>query len=188
VRYRFTRPTARGDAASGARPRRAGVATVVLVAAVTAGCGGGDGAVTPADPGTTPSSPAPASSLSPTDPSAYAAEIIAETDRARAAAGLPALTGSDCAQAAALPRAEALVGRPDLEHAPMDAVLTACAPRTTAAENLSRAAATPAQIVDAWLGSYGHRENLLDPQLTDVGVACVRDDDAMLCAQIFLGP
>jgi uncharacterized protein YkwD len=70
----------------------------------------------------------------------------------------------------------------------MDPVLAACAPSTSAAENLSRAAATPAEIVEAWLGSYGHRQNLLDPTLTDTGVACVRDDDAMLCSQIFLGP
>jgi uncharacterized protein YkwD len=101
---------------------------------------------------------------------------------------VPALTASACAEGAAVPRAQALVGAAGLEHAPMDDVLARCAPSTTAAENLSRAAATPAEVVDAWLGSYGHRENLLSPTLTDVGVACVRDDAAMLCSQVFLGP
>jgi uncharacterized protein YkwD len=209
MRYRSDRPASPGEAGrrgparhgrpagsglvavgpSGRRSRRAAVATLALVAAITAGCGGGaDHATTSTDSRATTTVPAPAGTLSPTDPVAYAAEIVEETNRARADEGLQALTGSACAEAAALPRAEALVGRPDLEHAPMEPVLAECAPHTTAAENLSRAAATPAEIVDAWLGSYGHRENLLDPALTDVGVACLRDDDAMLCAQIFLGP
>ncbi|GAA2726630.1 CAP domain-containing protein [Cellulomonas aerilata] len=188
------RPRPSPTEGQGRRGRTAAAASVALLALLTAGCGGpaprggsAPGGGTP-QPGVSAGPAAPAGTLSPADPGAYAAGIVEETNRVRADEGLAALTGSACAQDAARPRAEALVGAAGLEHAPMDDVLTRCAPHTTAAENLSRAAATPAEVVAAWLDSYGHRENVLDPALTDVGVTCVRDDDAMLCAQIFLGP
>ena len=84
--------------------------------------------------------------------------------------------------------AQALSGGRDLTHASLSPVIKACAPSTSAAENLSRAAADPQAVVDAWLGSPGHRANLLDPALTETGVACLLDADRMLCAQVFLGP
>ena len=67
-------------------------------------------------------------------------------------------------------------------------VIEACGLSGPAAENLSRAAADPQAVVDAWLASPGHRANLLDPTLTEVGVSCVLDADRMLCSQVFLGP
>ncbi len=63
-----------------------------------------------------------------------------------------------------------------------------CASGTTAAENLSKAAATATAVIDAWMHSPGHRSNLLDPALTQIGVGCVRDGESMLCSQVFLGP
>ncbi|WP_456786650.1 CAP domain-containing protein [Cellulomonas sp. P5_C5] len=121
------------------------------------------------------------------DPAAYAADLIAETNKVRADEDLPALTVSSCATTAGAQRAEDLVGE-ELEHAPMTAVLRDCAPSTTAAENLARAAATPHDVVQAWLGSPGHRANLLDPSLDQVGIGCLLDDGEMLCSQVFLGP
>lgn len=122
------------------------------------------------------------------DPVAYAAALVTSTNAARDAEGLPALAGSACAERAAATRAQALVGRAELEHAPLDGVVRDCAPSAKAAENLSRASAPAADVVDAWLGSPGHRDNLLDPDLTEVGVACVEDTGRLLCAQVFLGP
>jgi uncharacterized protein YkwD len=121
------------------------------------------------------------------DPEAYAAELVVETNAARADEDLPALTVSDCATTEALDRAEALEGGKELEHASMTPVLDACAPASIAAENLVRAAATPHDVVDAWLGSSGHRANLLDPTLQQVGIGCLLDGDEMLCSQVFLG-
>jgi uncharacterized protein YkwD len=85
-------------------------------------------------------------------------------------------------------RAADLVGEDALEHAPLGPVLAACAGPTVAAENLSRAAAEPPAVVDAWLGSPGHRANVLDPTLDELGVACVADGDQVLCSAVFLGP
>ena len=121
-------------------------------------------------------------------PVSYAAQVVRATNAARDAEGLAALRSSACAEAAARERAAGLVGQAPLAHRPLAGVIARCAPAATAAENLSRAAASPSAVVDAWLGSPGHRSNLLDPELTDVGVGCVEDDAAMLCSQVFLGP
>lgn len=126
--------------------------------------------------------------MSPRDPVAYATQIVGETNNVREAQGLPRLAGSKCAQDAALQRAWALIGKSELTHGPLAGVITGCKPATTAAENLSRAAASPPAVVDAWMGSPGHRSNLLDPTLTEIGVGCVLDGKAMLCSQVFLGP
>lgn len=149
--------------------------------------------------GTSPSSARPASasssasagasaSASPSDPVAYAAQVLRETNSVRTAEGLPELGGSACAQEAALRRASDLVGAAKLTHAPLTDVIARCAPATAAAENLSRAAASPSAVLDAWMGSPGHRSNLLDPGLTEIGVGCVLDGDEMLCSQVYLGP
>ncbi|MEP6800080.1 MAG: CAP domain-containing protein [Lapillicoccus sp.] len=111
-----------------------------------------------------------------------------ETNRVRDAHGLPQLGGSVCAQEEALQRATHLIGAAALTHAPLAGVMAHCRPDTTAAENLSRAAADPVAVVGAWMGSPGHRSNLLDPTLTEIGVGCVRDGSQMLCSQVFLGP
>ncbi|KRD43095.1 hypothetical protein ASE38_02110 [Cellulomonas sp. Root930] len=122
------------------------------------------------------------------DPDSYAAELVIETNRARADDGLPALAVSDCAATEAMERAEDLTGGEELEHAPLTPVIETCAPATSAAENLARAAATPHDVVDAWLASPGHRANLLDPDLEQMGIGCLLDGDEMLCSQVFLGP
>ncbi len=85
-------------------------------------------------------------------------------------------------------RAEALVGEEKLEHAPLAPVIEYCAPLTTAAENLVNSTATPAGVVDAWLGSPGHRANIVDAELTQIGIGCVPDGLNVLCSQVFLGP
>jgi uncharacterized protein YkwD len=130
----------------------------------------------------------PTSSVSPSDPAQYAAQIVRGTNDVRAAKGLAHLGGSKCAQDAALQRAADLIGKKELTHAPLAGVISHCAPSTTSAENLSRAAANPAAVIDAWMHSPGHRSNLLDPALNQIGVGCVLDGRSMLCSQVFLGP
>lgn len=120
------------------------------------------------------------------DPATVAAEITEAIDAARAEEGLPALSHSTCAAEQAAQRAAALVGEPDLEHAPLDGVLRQC-DASSAGENLSRSVLPARDVVDAWLESPGHRANILDAEYTETGVACVPDGDAVLCSQVFLG-
>ncbi|MBD8063401.1 CAP domain-containing protein [Oceanitalea stevensii] len=122
------------------------------------------------------------------DPAAYAADLIELTNETREEEGLPGLKRSDCAETAALERAHALVGQGELVHAPMTPVIDQCAPATTAAENLVNSTAQPIDVVKAWLGSPGHRANIIDPDLTEIGIGCVPDGVKLLCSQVFLGP
>jgi uncharacterized protein YkwD len=49
---------------------------------------------------------------------------------------------------------------------------------TSTGENLAwgtHANATPVRIVDGWMNSAGHRENILRPQFTEVGVGVAYD-------------
>lgn len=152
------------------------VTTAVAVLVVLTACAPG-GAEPSTEASTTWSAP---------DPATYAVRVVEATNAARADEGLAALDVSTCAEQAAAARARALVGVAELTHAPLDDALRDCdVPR--AAENLSRASAPAADVVDAWLGSPGHRNNLLDPDLLQVGVACVPDGAALLCSQVFLG-
>nr|WP_255491605.1 CAP domain-containing protein [Actinotalea sp. JY-7876] len=106
---------------------------------------------------------------------------------ARLESGGGELEVSDCAAESARGRLRGLIGSVSLEHAPLDDVMAECGV-SVAAENLSRASAPPQDVVDAWMESPGHRANILDPELTHLGVGCVEDGDEMLCSQIFLGP
>ena len=160
---------------------RSRLVTVVLAGVLTAagalaGCGAEQ------TPPVTP--PAVATNLA--DPAAYAAEGVGATNEARAAEGLDELEFSECAARAAAERATALVGVAELTHAPLDGAMRDCGVEQ-AAENLSRASAPVDDVVEAWLGSPGHRHNLLDPSLLQIGVACVPGEDALLCSQVFLG-
>lgn len=167
------------------RSRRGAVLVLVggglAVAAALAGLRTGDAPETAA-PGT-----AAAWSAAGVDPADYAADLLGAAQAARTASGLPAWQPAACAGPAAEERARALVGA-DLVHAPLDPVLAACAPLATAAENLSRAAAAPRDVVDAWLGSAGHRANIEDPTLTQAATACVVDDGQLLCSLVLVGP
>ena len=132
--------------------------------------------------------PSPAAPTSPRDADAYAAELVELTNETRAAEGLEPLAESICAREAALGRAANLVGEEALVHAPLGPVIERCAPHASAAENLVNSVAEPGDVVAAWLDSSGHRANLLDPALTEIGIGCVPDGSGLLCSQIFLGP
>nr|WP_281728194.1 CAP domain-containing protein [Cellulomonas denverensis] len=119
------------------------------------------------------------------DPHQYAEVLTDAVAAVRAGHDLPVLARSACAADAAVTRADGLIGA-DLVHAPLDDVLSDCG-AALAAENLSRTAAAPDDVVQAWLASPGHRDNLLDPELTGAGVGCVRDGDELLCALVLTG-
>ncbi len=163
-------PSARGSRARGVRPSGTVRLAVLAVAlgGVLAGCQGD-----------------PAPSATPQDPADVAAELETLTNDARADEGLPAYEHSDCAATAAVERATALVGQAELTHADMNPVMTAC-DVMVAGENLSRTAEPPADVIDAWLHSSGHRANLLDAQYTAMGAGCVPDGDEVLCSLVFV--
>ncbi|MFO0850631.1 MAG: CAP domain-containing protein [Gemmataceae bacterium] len=101
---------------------------------------------------------------------------LAETNRPRAEAGIarlvsdPALTRLAREHAATMARLNQL-GH-DLDGRTFAERIAASKLRLTkAAENVAQGPQSPRQAVESWLMSPGHRANLLDPDLTHVGVA-----------------
>lgn len=123
---------------------------------------------------------APASGAGP-----FASAVFAETNRVRAANGLPALAWTGCGAASAAAWSANLIGR-GLFHQDMGAVIAACPPAISAGENLATAPGTAADMVTMWVNSPGHLANILDPQFTHLGVGCVADSGGTTCTQVFL--
>ncbi|WP_062379484.1 CAP domain-containing protein [Demequina pelophila] len=114
-----------------------------------------------------------------------ARELFDLTNEERDAQGLEALRWSDCLEDKAADRAAPFVDDPDLVH---DVLVSTCHEGASAGENLSRSERSAAQVVDAWLGSAGHRANLLSADFEISGVACLpAEEDVYACAQLFEG-
>ena len=150
-----------------------------------------DPAQPPAEGAPVPPPPAPEPAEPPAPPGATAAEefaasLVALTNEQRLAGGLAALATSECGASQAVERAGLLVAEGRFEHDPLGPVLGACGARTVG-ENLALGHRTPADMTAGWMGSAGHRANILRASYTSIGVGCVEGPRGMLCAQVFLG-
>ena len=114
----------------------------------------------------------------PVDPTAFAAEVVRLVNVERAKEGLAPLgTLSNLTQAAEVRAKEQLTlyshDRPDG---------TSCftvlgeygVSYRMAGENIAKGYTTPAAVVDGWMHSQGHRENILNPNFTHIGAATAR--------------
>lgn len=125
----------------------------------------------------------------------YASQLVTLANGARADAGVSRLGSNSCAKREAVARAGRALVKSSLEHEP----LPDCG--SWVGENLARHYGTPRDMHEAWMNSPGHRENILRPEFTSVGVGCVaysredrqrkatRADDVggYVCAQVFVG-
>jgi uncharacterized protein YkwD len=124
------------------------------------------------------------------DPEQYAAALEDGVNAARAQVGLPALEHEDCLEPVAVDRAEELIGAPELVHAPLPPVRESC-PGGLVAENLSRTANPPQDVVQAWLDSPSHWANLVSSELRRSAIGCVIDGGTtaapvLVCSHVFL--
>jgi len=103
--------------------------------------------------------------------------LLAEVNAVRAAQGRAPLEPDAALARAAAGHADALVASGSFSHLGPDG--SSLADRLDragygpcrAAENLARGQAGPTEVVGDWLGSRGHRRNLLHPELTELGAA-----------------
>lgn len=121
--------------------------------------------------------------------------LLVDTNAQRAAKGLPALTiNSQLSQAAAGKAADmfsnnywAHVGPKG--ETPWDFIVNAGYKYTVAGENLAKNFSTSQAVVDAWMASPSHRDNLLKPQYNDIGFAVVNGklngEETTLVVQMF---
>ncbi|GAB2471306.1 hypothetical protein GCM10027063_09790 [Promicromonospora xylanilytica] len=126
------------------------------------------------------------------DPAQYGSALEAAVNAARARLDVAPLEHDTCLEAVAVDRAEALIGAPELVHAPLPPVQERCPGDTIAAENLSRTERPPQDVVQAWLDSPSHRDNLVNAALLRGAIGCVRDGGTatapvLTCSHVFLG-
>jgi stress response protein SCP2 len=103
-------------------------------------------------------------------------EVVAATNVERARHGLPALTVDARLAAAAQAHSDDMVRRDFFAHASPDgrqvwdrAVAQGYAYRKVA-ENIAAGQRSAAEVVRGWMDSPGHRANILDGELTQIGV------------------
>lgn len=134
----------------------------------------------------------PPSSASPTasHPTADEKLILDATNRERAAAGLQSLKWDEALAAAAREHAQLMVrdnvlshqlpGEPNLELR----IAQAGAKYSMVAENVA-IGPSPEEIHDGWMHSPGHRRNILNAELTAIGIAVTRGINGLFAVQDF---
>jgi len=106
----------------------------------------------------------------------FADQVVVLTNAQRTSHGCSALTVSGTLTAVALAHSQDMAAHNYFEHnsqdgrSPFDRMTAAGYAFRTAAENIAAGQRTPADVVDAWMNSAGHRANILNCALTQIGV------------------
>jgi Cysteine-rich secretory protein family len=120
-------------------------------------------------------------------------QLFESLNRERAARSLPALQWDESLFKAARHHALRMLNLNRLEHQlpgepDLTARLTEVGARFSAiAENIA-VGPNPSTIHAGWMGSPGHRKNILSPDLTAVGIAAVRGTGGLFAVQDFSQP
>ena len=110
---------------------------------------------------------------------AFAAEVIRLVNVERANAGLAALTSQEQLTQAAQKHSIDMACNSFYSHtgsdgsSPFDRMDTVGYLYWTAAENIAVAYGTPAAVMAAWMGSAGHRANILNANFVEIGIGYI---------------
>lgn len=110
------------------------------------------------------------------------ADVVRYTNDARVRNGLPALRENAQLMEAARIHAQQMASAQRLDHTISSARYPTMQSRleaagylyANAAENIAWNQSNPQSAVTTWMNSSGHRANILDPQLTEIGTAMAR--------------
>ncbi|MEV6836663.1 CAP domain-containing protein [Streptomyces sp. NPDC051133] len=117
-----------------------------------------------------------ASPLTAAESSRTAAEVIALTNAERGRAGLRPLAPDPLLTAAAQAHCADMVARDFYDHTspdgsrPWDRAAAAGSHRRTIGENIACGQRSPAEVVDGWMRSPGHRANILKREFSHIGI------------------
>jgi uncharacterized protein YkwD/stress response protein SCP2 len=117
-----------------------------------------------------------ASPLTPDGLARTEAEVVELTNRERARAGLRPLAADPLLATAARAHCADMVARRFYSHTspegsqPWDRAAAAGSTRRTIGENIACGQRSPAEVVEGWMNSPGHRANILKPAFTHLGV------------------
>ena len=123
------------------------------------------------------------------------ANVIALTNQERQAVGLPALSNNAQLASAALAKANDMFAKQYWDHfgpngeTPWQFIKAAGYNYVYAGENLGKGFRTTEGLVEAWMASPTHRDNILSPNYRDIGVAVVEgvllEKQTILVVQMF---
>ncbi|WP_327715147.1 CAP domain-containing protein [Streptomyces sp. NBC_00490] len=114
--------------------------------------------------------------LTPGDLSRTASEVVDLTNRERARHGLPPLTVDPFLTTAAQAHSADMIARDFYSHTspdgsqPWDRAAAAGSGRRSIGENIACGQRSPAEVVEGWMNSPGHRANILKPGFTHIGI------------------
>ncbi len=109
-------------------------------------------------------------------------EIVAQHNQQRAKVGLPPLTVNPTLEQSARAKGEAMLKADCWSHycpngkSPWDFFKAAGYDYLYAGENLAEGFSSSDAMMNAWMNSQTHRENILKPEFTEIGVAIVIGD------------
>lgn len=125
-------------------------------------------------PSTKPSQPS--ESTGATEQSKFASEVVELVNKERANAGLKPLTVHDKLTTVAVDKAKDMSDNNYFSHtspthgSPFDMMKAYGISFGYAGENIAKGQRTPQEVMDSWMNSQGHRENILSPNFTMIGV------------------
>lgn len=114
--------------------------------------------------------------LTPGNLARTADKVVELTNGERARAGLPPLAVDPLLTAAAQAHSADMVARAFYSHTspdgsqPWDRAAVAGSRRRTIGENIACGQRSPAEVVEGWMNSPGHRANILKPDFTHMGI------------------
>ncbi|WP_433467324.1 CAP domain-containing protein [Spirillospora sp. CA-128828] len=117
-----------------------------------------------------------ATPFSPAGRTRFAAEVVSLTNAQRAAHGLRPLADDRCLTAAAQAYSEDMAARRFYSHTspegtqPWDRAAAAGSTHLGIGENIACGQRSPAEVVQGWMDSPGHRANILKPDFTHIGI------------------
>ncbi|WP_433942966.1 CAP domain-containing protein [Paenibacillus sp. SN-8-1] len=109
--------------------------------------------------------------------SAYADQVVTLVNQERAKAGVKPLAADKALAAMALDKAKDMYSKGYFDHtsptygSPFDMMNSYGIHYTYAGENIAKGQKDPAEVMKAWMNSPGHKQNILSPNYTKIGVA-----------------
>ena len=131
-------------------------------------------------------SAAPASALS--ESGTYARQTYRATNQVRADYNLSKLGKQDCLKRYAVKQAKAMAAAKQMAHQDLGPIMDECK-LAAAGENVAYGFVDGQSVVGAWMGSLGHKANILNPAYQLIGIAARKGNDGnWYVAQVFGRP
>lgn len=119
----------------------------------------------------------PGTGTNKTTTSAFAEQVVILVNKEREKAGLKPLTSHNSLSVMALDKANDMYNNNYFSHSsptygtPFNMMKSYGIRYTYAGENIAKGQRTPQEVMNAWMNSKGHRQNILSPNFTSIGTA-----------------